>query len=292
MKLVERKNIDIKKWDNAISTAAVENVFQYSWYLDAVNPGWAGLITENYTTVLPVAFTSKLGVRQMIQAPFTREYTLIGTEFGWKDVLESLSKNFKGIHFRSEEKGLVKAGKKRQHQWIDLKTDFQKNYSTNARRILKKTGSFSLDLSTDPAILLTLFKEHVAHKIETISAADLVSLEKLMQAALKNKSGELLLVRKENEIVAAGFFLHDKKRITYLKGASTETAKKEGAMYFLMDQAMLRYASHYSTFDFGGSDVDTIAGFYHKFGAQDRTYYDYSIDDLPFWFKTLKKLKR
>ena len=292
MKLVERADINTEKWDRVIAASPLENVFQYSWYLDAVSPKWAALIADNYETILPVPYTKKMRVKQFIQAPFTREYTILGNAFDWKNALELLAADFKGIHFRNEAKGLVSDGKKRQHQWLDLKSDFKKNYSTNAKRLLKKADGFTFAVADDPKVLLELFKEHVAHKIDTISAADLLSLEQLMKNALAQKKGELLLVLQQGNLVAGGFFLLDKTRVTYLKGASTETAKKEGAMYYLIDQALQRYAADFSTFDFGGSDVDKVAEFYHKFGAQDRTYYDYVIDDLPFWFKTLKKLKR
>jgi len=292
MKLVERTDIDLTKWDHQVSDSIVENIFQYSWYLDAVCTNWAALITDDYKTILPVPFTKKLGVKQMIQAPFTREYDILGNEFSWNEALQFLATHFKGIHFRNSEKDIIPGGKKRQHQWLDLTADFQEGYSTNAKRILKKTDSFRMTETKNPSVLIDLFKQHVAHKIDTISAADVVSLEKLMCESLKHKTGELWSVYAGDELVAGGFFLLDKKRVTYLKGASTEASKKAGAMYFLMDQAMLRYKATYNTFDFGGSEIDTVAGFYHKFGAQDRAYYDYTIDDLPFWFKTLKKLKR
>ncbi len=292
MKLVERKYIDIQKWNESIANADIENVFMYSWYLDAVCASWCALITEDYKTILPIPYTKKLGVKQLIQAPFTREYDIIGTEFNWSEVLSFLASDFKSIHFRNQNRGLVSTEKVRTHQLLSLKEDFQNSYSTNAKRILKKTTEYSLESSKNPAIVLDLFRENVAHKVDTISKQDLVVLEKLMNTALDLKKGELLVVKENKEIVAAGFFLFDKQRVTYLKGASTESSKKAGAMYYLMSQAMLRYQSDFSTFDFGGSDIEKVAEFYHKFGAKDRTYYDYTIDDLPFWFKTLKKLKR
>lgn len=292
MKLVERKHIDVKKWDETISNSEVENVFMYAWYLDAVCSDWCALITEDYKTILPIPFTKKVGVKQMIQAPFTREYDIIGNEFDWSEVLTFLASDFKSIHFRNQNRNLAKSEKVRTHQLLSLKDDFQNSYSTNAKRILKKTTDYLLEQGNNPAVVLDLFRENVAHKVDTISKQDLVVLEKLMNTALDLKKGELLLVKENKEIVAAGFFLFDKQRITYLKGASTETAKKAGAMYYLMNQAMLCYQSDFTTFDFGGSDIEKVAEFYHKFGATDRTYYDYTIDDLPFWFKTLKKLKR
>lgn len=292
MKLVERKYIDIQKWNDAISKSDVENVFMYAWYLDAVCSHWCALITDDYKTILPVPYTKKLGVRQMIQAPFTREYDIIGNEFNWSEVLSFLSTEFKSIHFRNQNKGLVNSQKVRTHQLLSLKDDYQISYSTNAKRILKKANGYTIESAKNPLIVLDLFRENVAHKVDTISKQDLVVLEKLMITALEIKRGELLVVKENKEIVAAGFFLFDKHRVTYLKGASTESSKKAGAMYYLMNQAMLRYQSDFITFDFGGSDIEKVAEFYHKFGAADRTYYDYSIDDLPFWFKTLKKLKR
>lgn len=292
MKLVERKHIDVKKWNDTISNSDIENVFMYAWYLDSVCANWCALITDDYKTILPIPYARKLGVKQMIQAPFTREYDIIGNEFSWPEVLSFLASDFKSIHFRNRSKNLVKSEKTRTHQLLSLKEDFQNSYSTNAKRILKKTTEYLIESAKNPVVVLDLFRENVAHKVDTISKQDLVVLEKLMNTALHLKHGELLVVKEKKEIVAAGFFLFDKQRVTYLKGASTETAKKAGAMYYLMNQAMLRYQADFATFDFGGSDIEKVAEFYHKFGAADRTYYDYTIDDLPFWFKTLKKLKR
>jgi len=92
-------------------------------------------------------------------------------------------------------------------------------------------------------------------------------------------------------MVGAGFFLLDKKRITYLKGAATEEAKKDGAMFGLMNFAFEKYEGDFDIFDFGGSDVENVANFYKKFGAEDRTYYNYTINNLPKWFRAIKKIR-
>lgn len=291
MKFIHRQDIDTKKWDQRISESNIENVFQYSWYLDAVCPGWGALITSGYETILPVAHTTRLGVRRMIQANFTREYTIVGNEFNWDKALQFLRPEFKTLHFRCGDQLEISTVKSRLHQWISLKTDFEKNYSNNAKRILKKATNFDLKPSEKPELLLDLFKEHVAHKIETLNSKDLKHLAQLMRNSLEKKQGELFLVYSQNELVAGGFFLLDKSRITYLKGASSEKAKKDGSMYFLIDQVMKHYKQDYSTFDFGGSDVDNVAEFYHKFGADDRIYYDYNVGEVPRWYGALKKLK-
>ncbi|MBK7128525.1 MAG: GNAT family N-acetyltransferase [Crocinitomicaceae bacterium] len=294
MKLILSKDIDQEKWNRRIANWSGENIFMYTWYLDAVCNNWGGLVEGDYETILPISFTSRLGIKQFVQAPFTREYDIVGDQYNWEQALQFLSKEFKTIRFRNGSAEILKNKKLRRHQFLSLLAgidEVKKNYSTNAKRILKKCQNFKIEESFEPEILLELFKKYVAPKIETITSKDIRFLHRLMLAAIQNKSGELLLVKEQNEIVAGGFFLKDKNRITYLKGAGSESAKKAGALYFLIDQAIVRY-QNYGMLDFGGSDIAPVAEFYHKFGSTDRVYYEYEISDLPVWFKTLKKIRR
>jgi hypothetical protein len=293
VKLITREHIDVERWNQTIEASGKENIFCYSWYLDAVAENWNAIVSDDYSSLIPVPFTSKLGVKQMYQAPFTREYDLFGETFDWQEVLSLLQKDFKAIEFRNGGDNFPEKGTERIHQWLELKDDFQSGYRSNARRILKKAKAlFSVESGSDVSLLIDLFKRTTAHKIDSIKEADLIKLTHLMKTAIELGKGEMWIVKEENQLVAAGFFLKDKKRITYLKGASEEEAKRNGSMYVLMDFAFNHYCQNHSTFDFGGSDVENVANFYKKFGAVDRTYYNYRIDNLPFWFKTIKKIKR
>ena len=196
MQLVPRNKIDTDKWNSKVAASKTENVFLYSWYLDAVCKNWSALIVGDYKTILPIPFTKKLGVKQFIQAPFTREYDILGNDFTWTQVIEFLAANFKSLHFRNHHENLVIPQKGfvtkiRKHQWLNLSGDFTSNYSTNAKRILKKNTDYSVAVATDTTIVLKLFIEHVAHKIETISSEDLLRLKKLMRIALAENKGEL-----------------------------------------------------------------------------------------------------
>ena len=293
MKFVERKDIDLKKWEARIDTDAIENIFNRSWYLDAVADNWGAIITEDYKTILPVPYTIKLGLKQMYQAPFTREYDIVGSEFNWTEAAKFLAENLKAIHFRNAKENLFEDGETRQHQYLSLHGQPAQGYKTNAKRLIKKAKEkFSVELHDNPSVLIDLFKENVAHKIDSIGEDDLKKLDQLMTNALINKAGELWVIRESTEIKGAGFFLKDKSRVTYLKGASTDDLKKAGGMYLLIDSAINLYAKNFTTLDFGGSSIEGVANFYKKFGALDRTYYNYTIDRLPFWFKTLKRIKK
>lgn len=136
-----------------------------------------------------------------------------------------------------------------------------------------------------------MVKQELSGKIKEFTPKNLQKLNQLMVAALKHQKGELIYVYKDGEIVGGGFFLKTHQTVTYLKGVSIESAKKQGAMYGLMNFAFHHYKSTYHTFDFGGSDIPAVAEFYHKFGAVDQSYYEITRNRLPLWFRLLKKWK-
>ena len=290
MKLITRAHIDTELWNQRIKESAIENIFCYSWYLDATAKDWVAIVTDDYQTIVPLATSKKLGVAQVYQAQFTRELNIFGTEFNWGDVLGFLAKDFKAIQLRSDQNDLLEESEIRTHQY--LKLDAELKFSSNAKRLIKKSEKvYTFKSSTDPKPLIELFKQTAFQKIDTINTEDLRKLESLMNAAFRNQQGELIEVYKGDLFVGAGFFLKDKKRVTYLKSAAIEEDKKAGAMYGLINFAIQKFKDDYNTFDFGGSDIENVANFYRKFGAEDRSYYNYTLNNLPAWFKALKRIK-
>lgn len=266
----------------------------YSWYLDAVSDNWGAVVSDDQKTIFPVTYTTKVGVKQFNQAMFTREFDVMGDDFTIDEAIGILKNQFKLIQFRTGQ-GLKSniEKEKRMYQVINLKEVFQNNYSTNAKRLIKKANKSYTFLKVNCIDrLMDLVNETVAHKIKEFTPANLNKLKNLMANADQNQKGETIAVFDGDKIVAAGFFLKDKSRITYLKGASIDVAKKNGAMYGLMNFAFELYKDDYDTFDFGGSNVENVAVFYKKFGALNKSYYNYTINDLPLWFSALKKLKK
>jgi len=290
MKFIEREHINLEIWDAKIAESNIENIFCYSWYLDACAKNWGAVITDDYNTIVPIVYNNKLGVKQMYQAQFTREIDIFGDEFNWKEVLEFLSKDFKAIQFRNSADNILQENEERKNQWLSLAGEFK--FSTNAKRLIKKADKqFEYRSEKDPKQLLALFRSTAFQKIDSINENDLERLKKLMESSIAMKQGDLICVYENEEFVGAGFFLLDKKRVTYLKSASTEKAKKEGAMYGLINHAITKFKGDFNILDFGGSDIESVANFYKKFGSSDRSYYNYTINNLPLWFKTLKRIK-
>ena len=264
----------------------------YSWYLDVVSDNWSGLLSDDCTTILPITYTRKMGVKQFSQAIFTREFEVIGNDFTLTECMSFIKDQFKKIQLRSANK-LNVALVERVHQYLELNDLYESNYSTNAKRLIKKSNkNYTYRVVNCIDELIALVEENVAHKIKEFTPDNIAKLKRLMSRATSKNKGETIAVFENETIVAAGFFLKDKSTVTYLKGASIDTAKKNGAMFGLMNYAFSSYNKNYSTFDFGGSNIESVANFYKKFGAKDKIYYEYTINDLPLWFKLLKKLKK
>ena len=79
----------------------------------------------------------------------------------------------------------------------------------------------------------------------------------------------------------------------YLLGDSNEDHKKKGVIYGLMDFGIQKAQSKgMLNFDFGGSNIESVADFYKKFGAVDIYYTRVHWDKRPLWFKIIQKIKR
>ncbi|MGV6860218.1 MAG: hypothetical protein ACWA41_00510 [Putridiphycobacter sp.] len=205
-------------------------------------------------------------------------------------MLPLLTDHYKSVRFRSDKK-LPLESTQRTHQLIDLTESIK--YSTNAKRLIKKSQKhFTYKPIFEVDELIGIIQSTLSGKIKEFTPKNIDKLKALMIAARDHNKGECIGIFDAGQLVGGGFFFKDKTRITYLKGTSTEEAKKNGAMFGLIDFAINKFKDQYKTFDFGGSDIDNVATFYKKFGAVDKFYFEYTINHLPLWFKTLKKIKK
>lgn len=264
----------------------------YSWYIDATADNWHALISNDYQTVFPVTFSNKLKIRQFIQPIFSRQFEVIGDDFALTDAINFIKKNFNLIHFKSSQSlNDIKVTQSiKQHQYIDLTNTVK--YSNNAKRLIKKANQiYTFKLISNINDFIDIVKLTLSQKIKEFNPKTIENLKQLMLSAMQHQKGECIGIFENNLIVGGGFFLTDKSTVTYLKGASTDKSKKNGAMYGLINFAINSYQSQYTIFDFGGSNINNVATFYKKFGALNNPYYEYKIGNTPFWFQTLKKLK-
>jgi hypothetical protein len=75
-----------------------------------------------------------------------------------------------------------------------------------------------------------------------------------------------------------------------LKGTVSKDCKLAGGMYACLDYAINETVIDGKTFDFGGSGIDGVKQFNHNLGGKDVTYFRYTFNNGPIWFKLARKI--
>jgi hypothetical protein len=291
IQLIEASHIDKEKWDKKVADAHFNNITLYSWFLDAVADHWCGLVNdETYSSIFPVTYTSKLGVKQVYQAFFTRQYEVIGNSFTLNDAITFLKPEFKKISFRSSQNLTLNARKTvRKHQLLHTNAI---QYKSNAKRMVKKAQKqYTYRFTNQVDDIVAIIGQTLSKQIHAFTPKTLNKLKTLAKVSLQKQKGDAIGIYENDCLIGGGFFLKDKATVTYLIASTSIEHKKNGAVYGLIDFALSHYQTQYKIFDFGGSNIDSIADFYKKFGAEDKTYFEYTINQLPIWFKALQNIK-
>ncbi len=301
VQFVQQEQINIQKWDEVVESHGGVNVYCYSWYLNAICDRWNALVLGDYEVIFPLPEVIKGGQSIIYQPFFSQLFLIAGKEVTHRqkaELINAIPDEYKLVHFSLPDRLPLNGAwgiEEVVYQELDLGKGYdelKRDYSENARRQIKKAvkASLVLEESDDFSKFIQLFKVQVGDRLG-FTSENYGYLKKLMQAGVDVSKGKLLLVKKEEEIVAAGYFMIQNHRVLYLKGAATEEGKKTGAMFYLLDQMIQEYANRNVVFDFGGSKIESVAQFYKKFGGVDQVYYNYSKNTLPWLLKKAKELR-
>ncbi len=301
IRFVERKDIDLIKYNKLVRQSKDVTIYCYDWYLDATADNWGLLVLGDYKAVLPIPYTIKYGLKIIYQPYFTRELTIFSEEnnnsYNLTDFISALPTTFKKVDFNFFKNEKIKGFEALEtvHQELDLTPSYEtiySNYSKNTKRLIKKAikQKCLLNQTEDVNRFIDFFKKNTGHQVN-YTTSHYENLNKLMLTALKNKQGLLYEVLIENRTVAFAFYLLQDHRITYLKGSATEEGKKAGAMFLMMNKVIEDNSNQPITFDFGGSKIESIAQFYNKFGAKNRNYFSYRKNELSWIVKKGKNIR-
>jgi hypothetical protein len=292
-RFIKNKDIDFQKWDELIAKSPDSYIYGYSWYLDAVCDHWDAIVLGDYEAVLPLPNEKKMKLDTLYQPFFHHSLDVIGlnkvSEEMQQSFFKAIPKNFKIQLFRTHTK--LAQAEVWNYQMIEDVSNHEevyKGYSTNVKRQIKSAvkNSFAYRKDFDLNSFIALFKVEVGTRLNFLES-DYQRLENLIQIGHeKSKFHIRSIVNAQNEIIASGVFILEKNRIIYLKGATNDEGRKNGAMQFLMDESIKEWGSSHPVFDCGGSNVESVASFYKRFGAMDVSYYH--IDHVGS--KILKKV--
>jgi hypothetical protein len=301
---LKHKQINKQKWDNCIQRSLNKTLYAESIVLDFFCGEWEALIENDYETVMPLTKGKKFGIQYLYHPIVLQQLGVFSAkEVGEQTVerfINAIPAQYKYVEIYLNKMNPVAEGKFQLKENINyelnLNTDYtsiQKNYSENLKRNIKRARTKQLALIKDvpPQTVLSLFIDTTGKRINSYSDKDYKKMLDFMHLFSNKERGiSYALITPDKKICSAAFFLKSDKRITYLKGASTEFGRDNGGMHLLFDLLIHEYSGKEIVLDFGGSNIPSLARFYKNFGAKDYVYLQLKKNKLSRLAKWVKSL--
>ncbi|MCK4921339.1 MAG: hypothetical protein KAS71_09855 [Bacteroidales bacterium] len=290
--------IDRKKWDHCVMNSKQALVYSLSWYLDLVASGWAGLVEDDYLSVMAIPVKKKWGHKYIYQPLFTQQLGIYSranlspaktSEF-LKAVPEEIRYIDYNLNHLHETENLEFDFTKRVNYELRLNTSYshlKNSYSANTKRNLQKTiANIEISESIKIQDIISLKRDNSIRK-RKVQYYEWLNC--FMDKILTIKKGFLVGAFYRGEIVGAAFFIFLSGRLYYLIPVSSEVGKSERAMFAILDHVIDKYADTGLILDFEGSGIPGIARFFAGFGAKPINYFNFKLNRLAFPFKLFKR---
>lgn len=300
---LKHSEIDQAKWDKAIDNSTNGLVYAYSWVLDHMTDRcWDALVTDDYSFVFPLPWTSKWGIKYLYQPYFCQQLGLFApveiTAPLLNRFLAAIPKHFRYWNIQLNSRNYVDNPSVslllRTTYQISLQRDYQdleKNFSRDAKKNLTKAANAGFDWvkTTDLSIISRVYIEAYGKHYPGIDSIMKKVMACMESAVASNNGFTRAVYGKDGELWCAGFFFYAKNHIHYALAAPTEEGKKFGATHTLISEVVREFSGKDLIFDFEGSDIPSVAFFYAKFGSQPISYPTIIYNGLPWWCRFLKR---
>ncbi len=295
--------IDYARWDACIRNSFNGNIYAYSWYLNIVCPNWNALVEDDYESVMPLTGRKKLGINYLFQPAFTQQLGVFSVSQHSpqkvEEFLSAIPHSYKFIEINlnkynslDSHKFKTKAHLTHELDLIATYPSLRIHYTVNTLRNITKAvkQKLQVDYKVDPALIIKLFRRNKGKEIKHLKGKEYRQIQQLINHSIAVGCGASWGVfTPKGELCAGAFFVQSHTKVIFLFSATNATAKKNGAMPFLIDHFIKENSQRNLTFDFEGSNDKNLARFYKSFGSKECEYLHLKINRLPFPLKLLKK---
>ena len=298
---VQRKDLDVAKWDRCIDTATNGLIYAYSVYLDHMAPRWDALVMGDYEAVMPLTWNRKYGISYLYQPDLCAQLGVFGkatdrhllsrfllavpSRFRYWDIYLNHGNLFpvEGIPVY-ERRNYVLALNGSYEQVRAL-------YRSNISRNIKKSEQMGCVPCRDIPVSDVL--EIAATQLSEREASPTQMFErfgKLYPILHAKGQAETFGIRSSSgQLISSCVFTRSHQRLYYIVVGNHPDGRTIGASHALIDSVIRAYAGSALLLDFEGSDVRNLAFFYSSFGAFEEKYAGVRQNILPFYLRWLKK---
>ncbi|MFW5850842.1 MAG: GNAT family N-acetyltransferase [Bacteroidota bacterium] len=289
IQLLPHNTIDKLKWDACVANSVHAEVYAYSWYLDAVSPGWSALVKNDYEYIMPLPVKRVYGFTYIVQPPFCQKLGIFSHLPLSHEIISQFTKYCKryfSIRYSSYHSLLFSQVNEEPNYVIDLSQEYSKiktKFNKNCLRNCKKAHSEIQGIEfISPDNFLDFFRTTL---IYSIPKSYHLSMAHLVQILHKNDKLQCLAAYSDDNIVAAVAYIVTETKVYYFLAGSNEDGKEKKAMFLLVQSCIESHAGTPKQFDFEGSRIPGVAQFYKGFGAVNEPYFLSEYTKIPFLHK-------
>ena len=300
IRYVERKDIDIVKWDHCVNEATNGLIYAYSYYLDKMSHQWHGLVMGDYESVMPLTWNKKYGLHYLYQPPFTASLGIFGKQFNDDKInsfIHAIPNKFRLVEIDMNYGNNLLVPSEvfttRNNYTLNLNKTYSgivSHYRDNIKRNIRKAEQLNCRYATNIPIddVIALSKMQM-QKVSNLSANDYDRFKELFEH-LQQKQMAITcgIYCATNELLASCVFFFSHNRAYYILVGNHPNGKTLGASHYLIDRFIFEHAEKPMLLDFEGSDISNLAFFYSSYGATIENYPALRINRLPWWAKLFK----
>lgn len=276
---LQHQQIDKKKWDNCINESKNGLIYGYSFYLDAMSPGWDALIIGDYETIMPLTWRKKYTIYYLYQPFFCAQLGIFGNEIS-REIVESFLRNvpakFKYWDFYLNQRNLFFIPEypmyERSNYVLSLNKDYNQlaaNYAQshlrNIKRSVKQGNYVEKNIPLADVISLAHSQSQAFSPLAEKDFNDFSKVFKKLQS--DNKAWTYGVFSKQNKLMASCAFIFSHNRAYYILVGNHPDGRTSGASHLMIDYFIKEYAEQDLLLDFEGSSINSLAFFYKSFGA-------------------------
>lgn len=265
-----------RQYEQIVASDARFGFFAQIWVQDSLHPEWQYILNKDERILLRIPVVKKWGLSAHLQPLFIRSLEMLGS-----DRIEDLTallaflkqRNFLHLNI-SLSNGMELSSMKGKFQTLQLGlpiNEVRQGYAENNKRTLKKAKELKC-IEVSFSVFHTFFITQKGENLGNLNAAAWGRLEKLVTLAYTKEAAYCFGAFEQEQLVAVGLFFKWKDQLYFMKGTLNDPGKKVGALVFLIDAVLEKYSTTCSVLDFVGSNQESIAAFYRKFGAKDQAY--------------------
>ncbi len=292
IRLVPREEIDKTKWNSCVHYAVNGNIFGYMWYLDAMARDWDALVEGDYESVMPLTHR-EVGWRKqgLVQPPLVRELAIYSvnppsnkrTAAFWEAIPEEYKRVNLNLDSFSQPRAEGWITKERTNYFLPLNEQYElirERYSQeliDRLEVAKEQDLFPMS-SLKPERIAELFRKSQG----VLSEPEFHGLQRIMYNVLHRGWGFASgIMNREQEVMAAEFFIFSHGRIMSLAPIVTEVGKAIHAKEYMYDLMVRQQAGKPQALDFNtGVKEDAFA---RQFGAIHYEYFQVEKEREKGW---------